>query len=72
MSIRHPDLIATIETFIAKSGMSESYFGKKAVGNSELLARLRRGGRVWPETEARALEFIASELAIDKATPPPP
>jgi hypothetical protein len=58
--IRMPDLLEKIERYTAESGMSESYFGKRAAGNSELVARLRAGGRVWPETEDRVLSFIAS------------
>lgn len=38
--------------------MGESYFGKLAARNSELVKRLRQGGRVWPETEAEVRDFI--------------
>ncbi|MEO1949273.1 hypothetical protein [Thioclava sp.] len=38
--------------------MAETYFGKRAVGNSELVSRLRGGGRVWPETEEKARAFM--------------
>lgn len=54
-------LLLEIEAFLADSGMGESYFGKKAAGNSELVARLRLNGRVWPETAARVRSFIKSE-----------
>lgn len=56
--IMHPALLQEIDAFLADSGMGESYFGKKATGNSEVVARLRRGGRVWPDTEARLRSFI--------------
>jgi hypothetical protein len=36
-----PDLLAEIETFLRSSGMGPSYFGKVAVGNSDLVKRLR-------------------------------
>ena len=39
--------------------MGETYFGKKSAGNSELVARLRDGRRVWPETEIKVRSFIA-------------
>ena len=59
----HPDLLSEIDTFTARTGMGESYFGKLAAGNSELVPRLRRGGRVWPETEAKVRRFIHDHLA---------
>lgn len=58
MTFTHKNLLAEIEAFLASSGMGESYFGKAAAKNSELVARLRAGRRVWPETEARVLSFI--------------
>lgn len=62
-TIHHHTLISEIEAFLRESGMGPSYFGKKAVGNSELLPRLKNGGRVWPETENKVREFIAVEAA---------
>ncbi len=62
-NIRHPELLAEIEAFLAATGMGAAYFGKKATGNSEMVARLRGGGRVWPETESQARAFMASRLA---------
>lgn len=62
-TIHHHDLISDIEAFLQESGMGPSYFGKKAVGNSELLPRLKNGGRVWPETELKVRNFIAAEAA---------
>lgn len=58
MTITHPRLLAEIDSFLAETGMGASYFGKAAVGNSELVSRLRAGRRVWPETETKALSFI--------------
>lgn len=49
-----------IEAFLAETGMGESYFGKRAAGNSELVSRLRCNRRVWPETEAKVRSFIAA------------
>lgn len=53
-------ILSEIETFLRETGMGVSYFGKSAVGNSELVSRLRSGGRIWPETEQRVREFIAA------------
>lgn len=54
-------LLDEIEAFLARFPMGESYFGKRAVGNSEVVARLRSGGRVWPETEQALRAFMASK-----------
>ena len=54
----HPVLLREIDAFLASTGMGESYFGKKSTGNSEVVPRLRNGGRVWPETEAKIRSFI--------------
>jgi hypothetical protein len=52
-------LLSDIEVFLAETCMGPSYFGKVAVGNSEIVARLRAGRRVWPETEALLRNFMA-------------
>lgn len=57
----HPQLLADIEAFLSETGMGASYFGKAAVGNSEVVTRLRNGRRVWPETEAALASFIAAQ-----------
>jgi hypothetical protein len=56
-------VLSEIEAFLRESGMGASYFGKTATGNSELVGRLRSGGRVWPETETKIRKFIATERA---------
>jgi hypothetical protein len=58
MKIMHPKLLDEIEAFLSETGMGESYFGKRATGNSELVFRLRDGKRVWPETAAKVRCFI--------------
>lgn len=54
-------LIQDIESFLAETGMGPSYFGKLAAKNSEIVARLRAGRRVWPETEDQIRTFIETE-----------
>lgn len=54
-------LLQDIDAFLSETGMGESYFGKKATGNSELVSRLRAGGRIWPETEIRVRSFILTD-----------
>lgn len=55
-------LLREIETFLAETGMGASYFGKKSIGNSEVVERLRSGRRVWPETEMKIREFMNDEF----------
>lgn len=62
MTIRNPKLLSDIDRFLEISGLSESYLGKASVGNSEVVGRLRRGGRVWPETELEIRAFIKSRM----------
>jgi len=58
MTIMHPVLLRDIEAFLSETKMSASYFGKKAVGNSEVVARLREGRRVWPDTETNLRSYM--------------
>lgn len=51
-------LLQDIDTFLASKGISEWYFGYLAVKNGRLVERLREGGRIWPETEARIRIFM--------------
>lgn len=55
-------LIQDIENFLSATGMGETYFGKLAVGNSELVRRLRAGKPVLTTTEDRVRKFIADRL----------
>lgn len=71
MNERTALLLADIDAFLRSSGMGESYFGKAAVGNSELVKRLRAGGRVWPETEDRLRDFMSSYSPAARAQPAP-
>lgn len=58
------DLLSEIETFLTTEQMGASYFGKASCGNSEVVARLRDGRRVWPETEIKIRAFmLARRLA---------
>lgn len=65
-TLHHPELISEIEAFLAESGMGETYFGKAAAKNSELVSRLRKGGRVWPETENAVRKFIKNRRHASK------
>ncbi|WHZ35732.1 hypothetical protein [Sagittula sp. MA-2] len=65
MTEHHP-ILAEIDAFLSESGMSDTYFGKKSVNNSELVPRLRAGGGMHFTTEARIRDFLRSQ-----ATPSP-
>jgi predicted transcriptional regulator len=51
-------LLSDIDAFLDETGMGPSYFSKAASGNSELVKRLRGGGRFWPETEKKVRDFM--------------
>lgn len=51
-------LLSEIDDFLAETGMGPSYFSKTASGNSELVKRLRAGGRMWPETEKKVRDYM--------------
>jgi len=52
------DLLTDIRDFLRDTRMGPSYFGKAACGNSELVTRLVKGGRIWPDTEAKVRAFM--------------
>ena len=51
-------LLSEVEAFLKATGMGPAYFGKQSCGNSEIVNRLRTGGRVWPETEAKIRAYM--------------
>ncbi|MBN8293244.1 hypothetical protein JI664_14815 [Rhodobacter sp. NTK016B] len=54
-------LISEIETFIAETGLSEHRVGILLAGNGRLVGRLRKGSRVWPETECKIRNALRAE-----------
>jgi len=67
MSKHHPDLLAEIEAFVAKAGMSEITFGRKAMSDPHFVRDLRNNRRLWPETEAKVRRWIKAQRAPRKA-----
>lgn len=58
-------LLAEIEAFLRDHDMAESTFGREALGDWKLIDDLRgknrtRPRRLWPETEAKVRDFMAS------------
>lgn len=62
-------LLSDITRFLEQSGLAETAFGLRAINDGKFVAGLRRGRRVWPETEARVRAFMASH---GTALPPAP
>lgn len=58
----HP-ILAEIEAFLVKADMGATYFGKRAVGNSELVRRLRAGRDILTSSEKRIRTFMEKRLA---------
>lgn len=52
------DLLTDIRAFLAETGMSPSYFGKRAAGNSELVKRLAKGKTVTLVTDEKVRGFM--------------
>jgi hypothetical protein len=59
----HKPLVDHIDAFLASSGLSSSYFGKAATGNSEVVARLKAGRTITGLTEQKLMDFMASRSA---------
>lgn len=54
------DLLSEIEPFLKRAGMTPTAFGREALGDPSFVPDLRNGRRVWPETEEKVRNFIAS------------
>lgn len=52
-------LLSEIEAFLRSAGVAESTFGRKAVNDGKLLARLRAGSSVTLEKASQIRRFIA-------------
>lgn len=53
-------LLVDIEAFIETHGLAPSRFGVAALNDNHLIRDLRRGRRLWPETERRVRLFMAT------------
>lgn len=51
-------LLKAVEAHLRKTGEKPSMFGRRAVDDPALVLTLRRGRRVWPETEAKIMRAI--------------
>jgi hypothetical protein len=63
-------LLKEISDYCRSSGLAESTFGRRAVNDGKLTARLRNGGRITTDTVERVRAFIAaSKLAAAAGRP---
>ncbi|QHJ78249.1 MAG: hypothetical protein [Caudoviricetes sp.] len=58
MNKRNGNILFLVDEFLEETGMGPAYFGKKSVGNSELVKRLRNGKDIFSSTERRVRDFI--------------
>ncbi|WP_380783999.1 hypothetical protein [Sphingomonas sp. R86520] len=58
-------LVDAISTFIEDHEMSPFTFGRKALRDPHFVNQLQKGRRVWPETEAKVRDFMASYQPTD-------
>jgi len=66
-NISSQKLLTEIREFLEETRMGPSYFGKVAVGNSELVKRLEEGRSILTNTEARARAFMRTARKSSKA-----
>ncbi len=66
---QHHPILAEIDAYLAETQMSETYFGKKSAGNSELVPRLRAGGGLHFTTEAKVRAFMSSVASSEQVEP---
>ena len=63
------ELLQEIADYCRHSGLAESTFGRRAVNDGKLTARLRNGGRITTETLDRIRGFMQSNRAAPPARP---
>jgi len=66
-----PTLLDSITEFCRQRGVAESTFGRRAVNDGKLVARLREGARIKPETLARLQAFMRAQGAKAELVSPP-
>ena len=59
MSQEVAPLVKEVDGFLALYSMSAVTFGREAMNDPHFVRDLRKGRRVWPETEAKVRIFMA-------------
>src|ERR1700749_2591254 len=70
--MKNDQLLAQISEYCRQAGMAESTFGRRAVNDGKLVARLREGKRITTDTLDRIRVFLGDGLPGEGATPTPP
>src|SRR3984957_11059726 len=68
-SMKNDQILAQISEFCRNADMAESTFGRRAVNDGKLVARLREGKRITIDTLDRIQAYIAA--AMPGGMPPP-
>src|SRR5215468_5498597 len=63
------DLLQEISDYCRHTGLAESTFGRRAVNDGKLTARLRNGGRITTDTLDRIRAFISTNRTAAAARP---
>jgi len=58
--------LAEIESFLVRTGMSASAFGRLSMRDKNFVPRLRAGGQVWLDTAGTIRKFMADYQADRK------
>src|SRR3954471_23367949 len=66
--MKYENLLSQISEFCRQADMAESTFGRRAVNDGKLVARLREGKRITTDTLDRIQAFIGASIG---AAPPP-
>jgi hypothetical protein len=64
------ELLQEISDYCRKTGLAESTFGRRAVNDGKLAARLRNGGRITTETLDRIRAFMSNNRDLATAARP--
>jgi SAM-dependent methyltransferase len=70
METRATDLLEEISEFCRASGLAESTFGRAAINDGKLVARLRNGGRITTDTLDRLRAFMTNNHAMSVSARP--
>src|SRR5215470_12999180 len=63
------ELLQEISDYCRHTGLAESTFGRRAVNDGKLTARLRNGGRITTDTLDRIRAFISTNRTTAAARP---
>jgi len=69
MPPRTAALIRDIDIFLGLTGMKPTNFGKASISDPALYLKLKRGRRLWPETEDRVRGFMSMYKRIKEIRP---